>query len=166
MTMAQPASTRLDGGKEAPAVYALLSMDDRKLLLAQRDIRTLEPVTDVIGRETDLDGALGYLRFEDRLWPVYALAGDLSVLGEIPASRRICALVNRPGGYFAIVCDQFDLVSGRGLRFQPTPACMVTPTSAIDALARHDNEIVLSCSVPGLARILHIEDNGNTPNGY
>jgi hypothetical protein len=166
MSKSRPAGVRLDGGKEAPAVYALLSVDSRKLVLAQRDIRTLEPVADIIGKAVDRPGACGQLRFENRPWPVYALAEDLSVTEQIPSSRRVCALINRPGSYFAILCDRLDLVEETGLKFQPTPICMITPTCAIDTLAVYDNGIALFCSVTGLIRVLGIEDNRNTSNGY
>jgi hypothetical protein len=130
------------------------------LILNQRHVRSLEPIADVIDGSAGAGGNFGCLRFDEWLWPVFALADDLSVMDACPPSRPLCALIEELDMRFAVACDQFELVAERDLQLHPVPACMTTPHSAIDAVAIHEDGIALFCSTARLARLLGITNNG------
>ncbi len=132
----------------APA-YAMLTLDGRRLLLPQGDIRTLEPLADMDAAFPP-DNGVGWLRFEETGWPVYCLNGDLNALGAIPPARRICTLLTGHEGYFGVLCDELVALHGQAVKLRPLPVCMTKPGSPIHALVLQGDEVGL---VSGAARL-------------
>jgi hypothetical protein len=155
--MRETISRHGDEGGEAHRLYARLGLDDQGILLPQNDISALEPALDIEMDEKS-SIATGQIEFNRQRWPVYALTSNLNVSREIPARRRICVIVNKSGGYFGLVCDHFDTLEARDVKFQPLPACMLTPRTPIDALAIHDGRVELVCRGDRLALFLTGED--------
>lgn len=119
-------------------LYAVLTIDQRKLLLPQREIHTLESVLDVI-TATDVPNAIGSFTLAGNSWPVYCLSGQLDLMLELPGTRRICVLLKDSTQGLGLVCDQIEPLGREDLRLQPLPPSMKTPTSPIQALVlRHD----------------------------
>ena len=116
-----------------PERLAVLTLDGRKWLLPQREIQSLEPLLDVVADDGSPD-RMGVIAFQENWWPVYCVSGELDVLREIPAARRVCVLLNDGDNQFALVCDQVEALDEERPRIRPLPACMALPDSPLQAL--------------------------------
>ena len=138
---------------EAIQLYALMVLDNCKLLLAQRDIRTLEPVADIENPEKP-PYTVGQISFEGQSWPVYSLTGEMTRSRHLEPSHRVCVLLATKKSYFGLVCDRLEVVHARELTLCPMPSCMIEPNAAINALAIHQGEIALVSTSNYLANFL------------
>ncbi len=135
--------------EEQATAYAMLTLDGRRLLLPQGDIRTLEPLADM-DIASPPDQGVGWIPFEGTQWPMYCLSGELSILGTIPPARRICVLLTLGDGYFGLLCDGLVALQGQAVEPSPLPACMARPGSPIEALVLQGDAMGL---VSGAARL-------------
>ncbi len=135
--------------------YVLLSQGARSLLLPQADVRTLEPVLDVVGDAPPRFG-VGWIRFEDQLAPVYCLNKDLNPLRSLPASRRVCVLLNGPEGCFALACDRVQPLRDVQLQLRSIPPAMVRKGMLVRALVAYEDGIGLVTSAGALAAYLRV----------
>jgi hypothetical protein len=153
--MAQALPTLKDD-QERP--YVLLSIGGHTLLLPQSEIRILAPVQDVklVGQRAS--GAVGWLPFAGRRWPVYCLDEALRPLPHLPPGQRICALVKCNTGYFGLVCAHVAMVQGSALCIWPVPVAMALPDSPIQGLSRHADRVALVSTAAALAVLLGVSD--------
>src|SRR5687767_10550045 len=100
--------------------YALLTIEQRLLLLPQSEVRTLESVLDIQVEHPPVHG-VGWLSFEHQAWPVYGMDTAFNPLSEVPANQRICVLLTLVGGYFGLLCSDVTTVQGSAVDFRPLP---------------------------------------------
>ena len=117
--------------------YAILMFEDLHLVVPQGDVRTLEPISAVAPPEQD-DATVGSIAFQGDAWPVYCLASDLQPLRTLPATRRVCALLDTGDRYFGLTCDQIRTLTNSAPRLLSIPPCMHTRDSPIQALALYE----------------------------
>lgn len=129
---------------------AVLLIDGLKLLLPQNTIHALEPVLDVEAG-ADASDAAGWIAYQGQQWPVYCLAKDLTALPDIPASRRVCVILNAAQGYFCLVCDNVQMLDGRQVEMTALPVCMKSTRSPFHYLAVLDEGIGCVTAVDRLA---------------
>jgi hypothetical protein len=136
----------LDPAVVAP-VYALLLIDNCKLLIPQQDITTLELISDM---QTDVEQGkpvVGYLSFNAELWPVFCLDNQLSITRQIPEARQVCALLEINGSYLGLLCDSIQNIERAHMFVEPIPACMRQADMLVSALAIHKEELLYVTSV-------------------
>ncbi|MFO1351943.1 MAG: hypothetical protein U1F68_15220 [Gammaproteobacteria bacterium] len=141
--------------QQAPQSYALLTLDRRLLLLPQSEILTLEPVLDVEVTRKPAKG-VGWLGFEGRDWPVYALDDDLNPLPVAPTQRRVCVLVNASGQYIGLICSSIATVRAAELRTRSLPAAMTRPGTLLRGLALHNDRLGVVSTGEALANYLQV----------
>lgn len=113
--------------------FAVLVLDGRKWLLPQTEIRLLGSLLD-IDREVQAPGSIGAFALEDEWWPVYCLSGELQLLPQLSANRRVCPLLSNGADRFGVVCDRIESLV-EPPRLAALPACMASPGSPVQALA-------------------------------
>lgn len=124
--------------------YARLAIDELSLLLPQRQIELLEPVLEVRYAEE----GFGWIEMEGEPLPVYCLSQQLALLHPPPPQRQICALLDRPGGLFGLLCDELDLMGS--LHSVPLPPAMHLPGTPISGLARYKQRVFCITSAQAL----------------
>ncbi|MEN8800349.1 MAG: hypothetical protein ABF297_00010 [Thiogranum sp.] len=127
------------------AEYALLGFSGIQLAIPQREVVSIDLVTD-IDTGSAVDRRVGSLVKTSRQWPVYALSDSFEVLQYIPQQRRFCVSFGSGGddNSFALVCDLVEAVSlDTADSVQPLPASIVTPVMPMQHCFRHDNGLVL-----------------------
>jgi hypothetical protein len=152
----------MDGGKRmgfslsSPTpFYVWLAFDGFRLLLSQPEVRVLEPVLDVEAVDTPERG-VGWLPFAGRRWPVYCLTRVLRPVPELPAERRVCAVLVNGEGYWGLACEEVGIVESKAVILYPMPKCMQQPQAPAMALAVLEGQIVMVSSVPRLTGYLEI----------
>ena len=128
-------------GLRKPANFAVLALDGFRLLLPQNEIHRLEPMEDIEPVEGDETHA-GWATLDDKRWPVYCLSANLRAMAAIPASRRVCVLLEHLDRYFGLACEQVGILKGTQMRVFPLPACMRTPGTPVRALAIHQDRVL------------------------
>ena len=118
---------------QAIRAFAVLTLDGRKWLLPQAEIRALESLLD-IDREVRIPHSVGAVAFAGEWWPVYGLSGELALLSHLPEGRRACPLLDNGADRFGLVCDRVEALP-EPPRLLVLPACMALPDSPIQALA-------------------------------
>lgn len=113
--------------------FTALILDGRKWLLPQPEIRLLGSLLD-IDQEVRAPGSIGAFALEDEWWPVYCLSGELQLLPQLAANRRVCPLLGNGADRFGLVCDRVESLV-EPPRLAALPACMAPPDSPIQALA-------------------------------
>lgn len=114
--------------------YALLTIEHRKLLLPQSEVRTLESVLDIRTKHPPVKG-VGWLAFEQHHWTVHGMDASLNPLTEVPANQRICILLTLEEGYFGLLCTDVTTVQRSAVELQPLPLAMTMPHTPISSLA-------------------------------
>lgn len=135
--------------------YALLTLDQRTLLMPQSEIRTLESVLDIHTGHPPVQ-AVGWLSFEQQDCPVYGMDAALAPLSEVPVSQRICVLLTLSQGYFGLLCSDIATLPGSAVEFRPLPAAMATPNTPLRALALFEGRVALVSTAMALAAYLSV----------
>ncbi len=118
-------------------LYVAVSMAGFRILLAQSEIRSLEPAVELNRDEPPVLG-VGWISFDGRDWPVYCLGPDLTPSGDLPPTRRICLLLSVSEGYFGLMCEGLEILSSTRLRSLPLPAIMRSPHTPVQSLALYE----------------------------
>ena len=113
----------------APAFAALL-IGAHRLVLAQSDLRTLEPADDV-DRADPPAGGVGWIESAARRWPVYNLDDHCLPSGTATRQRRICALLAQGDARFALLCDDVQRLPPTATRSYPLPPSMALPLTPL-----------------------------------
>ncbi len=129
--------------------YSALKLDLLVLLVPQHDVRSLEPVTDLDTAEPPPNG-VGWIRVAAQRWPVFCHSEQLKRLSEIPASRRICAVLGAGDRAFGIMCSAVFLLRLPDPDANPMPEAMVLPGRPIHALALHEGTVMCLSSAARL----------------
>ena len=148
----------LDAALVAP-VYAVLLMDDCKLLIPQQDITILELISDVqIGAPSDekyQSAAVGGIAFQGEPWPVVCFTKQLEITLEVPSTRQVCAILNNNGNYLGVLCDSVHNIEREHLSVQRIPVCMRQVDMLTSALAIRGDEIFYITSISHLSEFLN-----------
>ena len=148
----------LDTAFVAP-IYAVLLMDDCKLLLPQQDITILELISDVqLGTQADgqyQSMAVGHIFFQGEQCPVVCFTKQLEITREVPDARQVCAILNNGGSYLGLLCNSIDNIEREHLIIQAIPPCMRQMDMLTSALAIQDDEIFYITSVSHLSEFLN-----------
>lgn len=120
--------------------FALLRLEQTRLLIPQREIRVLDLVLDVT-RENPPPGGIGWIGFRQQQCPVYSPSSRLGWLSDVPTDRTICALMEGDEGVFGLLCTDIAMVKSNELAFHAIPAAMATPHSPINQLALYEGHL-------------------------
>ncbi len=152
---------------------AALTMDERRLVLPQAEIRSFEPVLDIVARTQSSEDKLlydfvfqnlvGFIDFEGERWSVYCLSGDFVVLPELLPQRRICVLLNGATQAFGLVCDQVEPLKPDLVKGYPMPPCMRRADSPIQGLILYAGMLGYLTTTDELARFLEHDSSVETP---
>lgn len=108
---------------EAAQRFALIELDAVVLLLPQHEVRAIEPVLDVNGAAAQ--GAVaGEIRLRGGTWPVLCPSDDLQPLAQLPAQRRIVAMLYTGERLFGLVCRNVASVLAQEVTRVALPDCM------------------------------------------
>lgn len=141
----------------APSPYVLLGLDGLDLVLPQRDVRSLEPIADIVFAPMPGYGtAVGFIDFIGANRPVYCLDGTLSALRKAPLERRVCALLGRGGRLWGLLCDRVAILEESSLQPQLIPPCMDSPAAPVDGFALYAERLVLMTGAEPLSRLLAV----------
>ncbi len=141
----------------APSPYVLLGLDELELVLPQRDVRSLEPMADIVFAPMPESGtAIGHIDFIGAYRPVYCLDGVLSVLREAPLERRVCVLLGRGDQLRGLLCDRAAILEESSLQPQPIPPCMDSPASPVGGFALYAGRLVLMTGAEALSQWLAV----------
>ncbi len=147
----------LDALQEIPT-FAALTLDGCTWLLPQTEVQTLETLLDV-NPDVRAPQSIGAIAYAGEWRPVYCLSGELRLLTQLPAARRICLLLNNDADCFGLACDQVETLSGP-LRLHRTPACMTPPDSPIQALALLEEGLGCVTATEQIARLIAMAGGG------
>ncbi len=142
-------------GTHQDRTYALLTIEHRKLLLPQSEVRTLESVLDIHTEHPPAKG-IGWLAFEHHHWPVYGMDGSLSPLAEVPTNQRICLLLTYAEGYFGLLCTDVTTVQSSAIELQPLPLAMTNPHTPLSSLALIEDYVGLVSMAAVLATYFNV----------
>lgn len=144
---------RLASKSTVVSLYAIVSIDDRKLLIPQQEINSLESIFDLATTPQE-PPAVGAFTLAGELWPVFCLSSNLDVLLEIPNARRMCVLLKDDNHTLGLVCDQIEPLRQQDMRLQPLPPCMKTSTSPVQALVFHNEAVGCVTTTARLAKLI------------
>ncbi len=150
--MNEPTPTTALADLQAIQAFAILTLDGRKWLLPQAEIRALEALLD-IDPEVRIPHSVGAAAFAGKWWPAYCLSGELQLLPRLPDSRRACLLLDNGADHFGLLCDQVEALTAAP-RLLPLPACMTLPDSPIQALVLLDDGLGCLTTTEHLAALL------------
>lgn len=119
---------------------ALLKIDGLNLLLPQGEIRTLEPSSDIDTAAPALHSP-GWVSYANKRWPVYCLSQELTLVDNVPAQRRACALMTMGAGYLGIMCDDMVVLKDVAAQRYELPVAMRLPSSPILYLVNYEQGI-------------------------
>jgi len=134
--------------------YSALKLDLLVLLVPQQEMRTLEAAGDIETAEPPPNG-VGWIRFGSKRCPVFCFSEQLRRLPEVPATRRICAVLAAGEHAFGILCSDVSLLRLPDLRLSPLPEAMVLPGRPIRALALHEETVMCVSSAARLMAHAH-----------
>jgi hypothetical protein len=143
-------------GPSPGAHLVLLQIGRTRLVLAQRDVRSLESATDAEFTDPP-HAALGTIAAGGTAWPVFALDDELALLRVVPRHRPICAMLATDGGSFGLLCDEAQVLPRPGLATYPLPAAMRRAGSPIEGVVTIGAEVALVASARALARMTGAE---------
>jgi hypothetical protein len=138
--------------------YTFLSIGGHALLLPQHEMGILAPVQDIKTVGQRASGAVGWLAFMGRRWPVYCLDEAWRLRPHLAPGQRICALVKLGTGYFGLVCAHVALVPGSALHIWPVPAAMTIPDAPFHGLSRYADRVALVSTAAALAAVLGVSE--------
>ena len=128
---------------QIPATLLLVALrfGQQSLFVPQREIGSLESGLD-LRREGAVPPTVGMIELANQVWPVYCLSDEGWLLStEIPASRRVCLLLDVGEYQLALVCDRVEALATPS-RLYPLPACMAQSDALIEALVVQDEHTV------------------------
>lgn len=121
--------------------YALLRLEQTRLLVPSRDIRILELAIDMDRNNAPARG-VGWIAFGSRRCPVYCPSMDMAWLTEVPQNRQICAVLAAAGENFGLLCGEATLLQTRDMAFHELPPAMSVPDLPFHQLALHAGQLV------------------------
>ncbi|HEY6096371.1 MAG TPA: chemotaxis protein CheW [Gallionellaceae bacterium] len=116
---------------------AVLKIDGLDLLIQQRDIRTLESVSDV-DRSAPGKGSVGWISFAQQRWPVFCVSSRLDLQLEIPPARGTCVLLALEDGYAGVLCDDVTILRQVSGRLHELPVAMRRHDTPIRGVVSHN----------------------------
>jgi len=110
-------------GAGMSASATVLKIDGLDLLFQQTDVRALESVSNVDGRDPK-GKSVGWISYMRQRWPVYCLSDQLDLSGGVPPSRRTCALLALESGYIGMLCDDVAIIKQSAQQSREVPLAM------------------------------------------
>lgn len=138
------------------ATRPILSFAGLDLVLAPGDLRLIESVAELVAHAPPAQG-VGWIPAFDQTWPVYALSFDLRPLAELPADRRMCALLGCGSGLYGLLCNEIRVMRDATLSFHPLAAVMRPAGSPIRTLAVGPAGILCGTEAELLAGYIGVE---------
>ena len=141
--------------------YAMLLMDELKLLIPQKQILALEMSKDMDISEAS-DSVVGHLPFNNKSWPIFCFNNKLTPQTSASLNHQFCVLVQTDSASFGILSEQALLLNSEEIRLQLLPEAMLTVDTPISALAVYTGEVICISSTEHLAKQLPLSlVNGN-----
>ena len=155
--------------RDTPAqmqTFALLRLEQTRLLIPQREIRVLDLVMDVI-RDNPPPSGIGWIGFRQQQCPVYAPSARLEWLMDVPADRTICALMEADGGIFGLLCTDITMVKSNEIALHAIPPAMAVSHSPINQLALYEGHLTCFTSARQiLAHLPAIDNDDDNPVSF
>jgi hypothetical protein len=151
---------RTDGPTPADETsYALLRLDDLRLLVPQHDIRLLEPSVDMEMTDPPA-GGIGWMTFRQQHVPVFSLSAGLRWQAEAEKSYAICALLEAEGRFFGLLCTEVGLLGADEVAFHEIPRAMTMPHAPFHRLALHGEHLACVSSASRIFAFLPSQETG------
>ncbi len=120
--------------------YVMLTFDNMKLLVKQKEIRVVEVIEDVetsVKTEESLAGIMGWISHGEQQFPVFSLSDELEILDYLPAKRALCVLLEAGvDAIFGVTCEEVvSLDHLPHLLVYPMPDAMFSVHSPLHHLA-------------------------------
>lgn len=144
-----PESNKSGLGASTLYPYSVLKLDFLALLVPQQEVRGLEPAADIETSEPPANG-VGWILVGSERCPVYCFSEQLRRLSEVPATRRICAVLAVGQHTFGILCSEVAMLRLPDQRVSPMPDAMILPGRPIHALALHEGTVMCVSSAARL----------------
>lgn len=118
----------------------VLAIDGLKLILPQRDIRTVESIGDVeLAEKTPT--SIGTINYRGQRWPVVCVSSGLLILNAVPASRRACVMLALDGQFLGLLCDDAKVLLNFTQQSFAIPNSMRTHDSPITGLIQYEQSL-------------------------
>lgn len=141
----------------AEAGFALLRVDQTRLVVPRDDIRILELTIDVDRNEPPARG-VGWIAFGTRRCPVYCPSQEIGWMAAVAGDRQVCAVVAAEQRVFGLLCSEAGLIRNDEIVFQEISPAMAAPGSPIRRLAIYQNALACVSSAADL-----LADIGSVP---
>lgn len=143
----QPESVLRDSSAGV-AGWAVLSVDQLRLALPQRDMVSLE-LAGTLSNDTRQPPQAGRLVLENGEWPAYAL--DAALLPQPGAARRLCVFFRARADVLGVLCDALVLLpADSDLVAETLPGCMISVHSPVLGYALRDARVIAVTSAQAL----------------
>ena len=142
-------------GSIADTRYTLVHLGTTRLLLPQADLRDIEGLDNFSTADVPPGGA-GGIQVGRHSYPVYCMSEALSLMVTIPASRRMCVLLQHGEGLFGLLCDQMEVLESH-VALQPLPECMRIVDSPVEALVLQSDGLACVSSARHIAACIPSE---------
>jgi hypothetical protein len=131
------------------AAFALLRLQETKLIVPRDDIRVLELAVDM-QNDAPPPGGVGWVAVGLQRIPVYCLSPDLEWTAAIPRDRPICAVLGTGSDAFGLLCSEASLLNREAVSLHAVPMAMAAPDAPFGGLAIHDDTIACVTSAAAL----------------
>jgi hypothetical protein len=122
--------------------FAVLAFAGLQLLIPQTDVYSLEPAADMTASSMVDNMSVGELIDQNgKVWSLFALSSDLSLLTVWPETYRIAILMKNVQPAFGLLCEHVDTVARSDISIHPIPAAMNCVDSPLLGIALYDNEV-------------------------
>lgn len=124
--------------------WVLLAFDGLRLVVPQRDVKTIE-LHSALQIAVDGEAQAGWYEQANELWPAYNLDRNLALQASEPLARQFCVFMETQGKVAGVLCDHVSmLASDDDLTVQPMARCLVAEQSPLRALGLLNGEVVIA----------------------
>jgi hypothetical protein len=139
--------------------FALLRIDETRVLVPQADIRLIDLAVDLDRGDPPPQG-VGWTRSGQQRHPVYCPSSELACMVGAPQERPICAVLDGAGRVFGLLCNEALLLKAQDVVRHALPSAMATPDTPFDGLALQAGKLAcISSASRLLAHLLKGSDH-------
>ncbi len=161
-----PPSPRAEPG--VVSGWTVLSIDELRLALPQRDLLQFELAADLRAPGADLAPAAGrFVTGSEESWPVYRLDESLQLRPTRSGARGLCVFFEDEGRTRGLLCDRvWALDEDAALVVEPVPGCLRGPPSPATGLAQFQGRIAVVTGRAAISAYLaHLLEQADVEHG-
>lgn len=136
------------------AGWLVLSIDDIRVAVPQKDVKTIELVTALdVAVEGEMEA--GWLEQDGKMWPAYGVDTQLMLQPNVPKTRRFCIMLRSNDKLIGFLADQVRLLAAdEDLAIEELPGCLIEKDSPLGGLSLLDDDVVAAIRSGALAPYL------------